>query len=137
MSTTTKTKFSRIRKADPFLEREKQRYDHPLPSREYVTQTLETQGVPLGFETLCQLLDITDKERDSFERRLGAMQREGELLKNRKGDFILPERASLIAGRIQGHPDGFGFLIPDDGGPDVFLEQRQMERALHGDRALV
>lgn len=137
MSTTTKTKFSKIRKADPFLEREKQRYDHPLPSREYVTQTLESQGVPLGFEALCQLLDITVKERDAFERRLGAMQREGELLKNRKGDFILPERASLIAGRVQGHPDGFGFLIPDDGGPDVFLEQRQMERALHGDRALV
>jgi ribonuclease R len=129
-------KISRIRRADPFFERESKRYDLPLPSREYVVQLLAEQGQPLEFERLADLLDIAADERDTFLRRLGAMEREGQLLKNRKNAYILPERASLIAGKVQGHPDGFGFLIPDDGSPDIFLEQRQMAKVLHGDRVL-
>ncbi len=69
--------------------------------------------------------------------RLGAMEREGQLMRNRKGAYILPERASLTPGRVQGHPDGYGFLIPDDGSADIFLDQHQMGKVLHGDRALV
>ncbi len=130
-------KISKVRRADPFYERECKRYEFPLPSREYIVQVLEEQGQPLSLERLLELLDIGADEREMFCRRLSAMEREGQLLKNRKGDFILPEKASLIAGRVQGHPDGFGFLIPDDGSPDIFLEQRQMEKVLHGDRALV
>ena len=72
-----------------------------------------------------------------FQRRLGAMEREGQLMRNRKGSYILPERASLTPGRIQGHQDGYGFLVPDDGSADIFLDQRQMGKVLHGDRALV
>ncbi|MDD3483406.1 ribonuclease R [Azovibrio restrictus] len=130
-------KISRVRRADPFFERESKRYDFPLPSREYISQTLEEQGQPLSFEQLSDLLDISAAEGEMFRRRLGAMEREGQLLRNRKNAYILPEKASLTAGRVQGHPDGFGFLIPDDGSPDIFLEQRQMEKVLHGDRALV
>ncbi len=130
-------KLSKIRRADPFFERESVRYDYPLPSREYVSQILADEGRPLGFAELTELLDIADSERDMFQRRLGAMEREGQLLRNRKGAYILPERASLTAGRIQGHPDGYGFLVPDDGSADIFLDQHQMGKVLHGDRALV
>jgi ribonuclease R len=130
-------KPSKIRRRDPFFERESARYDNPLPSREYITQTLEEEGKPVGFEELTDLLDISGSEREMFQRRLGAMEREGQLLRNRKGAYILPERASLIAGKVQGHPEGFGFFIPDDGSADIFLDQGQMGKVLHGDRALV
>jgi len=130
-------KLSKVRRADPFFERESKRYDFPLPSREYVSQVLTDEGRPLGFSELAGLLDIADSEREMFQRRLGAMEREGQLLRNRKGAYILPERASLTAGKIQGHPDGFGFLVPDDGSADIFLDQHQMGKVLHGDRALV
>ena len=133
----SRKKLTKIRRADPFLERERLRYEFPLPSREYVLQMLTDEGRPLGIDDLITLLDITTAERDLFQRRLTAMEREGQLLRNRKGDYILPERASLTAGRVQGHPDGYGFLIPDDGGADIFLDQRQMGKVLHGDRALV
>lgn len=49
----------------------------------------------------------------------------------------MPERASLIAGRVEGHADGYGFLIPDDGSDDLFLDAKQMTKVLHRDRALV
>jgi ribonuclease R len=130
-------KLSKVRRADPFFERESVRYDAPLPSREYVSQILADEGRPLGFVELSALLDIAESERDMFQRRLGAMEREGQLLRNRKGAYILPERASLTAGKIQGHPDGYGFLVPDDGSADIFLDQHQMGKVLHGDRALV
>ena len=130
-------KLSKIRRRDPFLEREQARYDFPLPSREYVAQVLEQEGRPVPLEELITLLDILPEEQGAFERRLGAMEREGQLMRNRKGAFLLPERASLVAGRVQGHPDGYGFFIPDDGSADIFLDQHQMGKVLHGDRALV
>ncbi len=130
-------KLSKTRRRDPFLEREAQRYELPLPSREFILQTLEDEGRPVDFDQLTALMDITPQEREMFQRRLGAMEREGQVMRNRKGAYILPERASLVAGKVQGHPDGYGFFIPDDGGPDVFLDQHQMGKVLHGDRALV
>ncbi len=130
-------KLSKIRRADPCFEREVQKYEHPLPSREYVLMTLEGEGRPVGFERLCELLDVKRHELDMFRRRLAAMEREGELMQNRKGAYIVPERANLIPGRVEGHKDGYGFLIPDEGGEDIFLEPKQMARLLHGDRALV
>jgi ribonuclease R len=130
-------KLSTVRRRDPYLERELKRYENPLPSREYILQVLEEQGRPVPFEELRELLDIDKLELDAFQRRLRAMEREAQLLRNRKGSYILPERASLIAGRVEGHPDGYGFLVPDDGSEDLSLEARQMTKVLHRDRALV
>ena len=130
-------KLSKIRKNDPHLNREASKYDHPLPSREYILQMLEDQGKPVSFDELCVLFDIHSEELDMFQRRLAAMEREAQLMRNRKGAYIVPERASLIAGRIEGHADGYGFLVPDDGGEDIFLDAKQMTKVLHRDRALV
>ncbi len=133
----SRKKLTKIRRADPFFERESARYEFPLPSREYIGEMLANEGRPLPFADLAELLDIVPSEREMFQRRLSAMEREGQLMRNRKGDYIIPERASLIPGRVQGHQDGYGFLIPDDGSADIFLDQRQMGKVLHGDRALV
>ena len=130
-------RLSETRKKDPYLVRETAQYDHPLPSREYIVMVLEKQGRPISHEQLCVLLDIRKSEESLFLRRLRAMEREGQLLRNRKGAYILPERASLIIGRIEGHADGFGFLVPDDGSDDLYLDAKQMAKVLHRDRALV
>ena len=135
---TTKPKvLSAVRRADPFFERESQKYDYPLPSREYVEQVLAERGVPLSFDELVAALDIGPHELEHFERRLRAMQRDGQLLRNRRDAFLLPDKAALIRGRVQGHADGFGFLVRDDGGDDVFLGPREMREVLHGDRVIV
>jgi len=129
-------KLSKTRRSDPYLEREMAQYDEPLPSREYILQVVEEQGTPVSFEQLGSLLDIGSGEADTFHRRLAAMEREGQLMRNRKGAYIVPERASLLAGRVDGHADGYGFLIPDDGSDDLFLDAKQMSKVLHRDRAL-
>jgi len=129
-------KLSKIRRADPQFEREKAQYEHPLPSREYILQTLTAQGAPLEFGRLVELLDIQPFELDPFQRRLGAMARDAQLMQNRRGDWLIPDKADLVRGRIAGHPDGFGFLIPDGGGPDLFLSAKEMDKVLHGDKAI-
>ena len=133
-------RISRTRRADPYFAREAAKYEQPLPSREYILQILEKNAVPLEFGTLSAALDILPDELEAFRRRLGAMARAGQLLQNRAGAWLLPSKAALIRGRIEGHADGFGFLIPDERGDypqDIFLSPAEMETVLHGDRAMV
>jgi ribonuclease R len=125
------------RTQDPHLARERQRYDNPLPSREFILDTLREQGVPLGEVQLAKLLDIIPAEFDVFSRRLSAMERDGQILRNRKGAIGLMDKLDLIAGRVDGHPDGFGFCIPDNGSADIWLSPREMHQVLHGDRVAV
>jgi ribonuclease R len=128
--------LSAIRRADPYFAREIAKYPHPLPSREYVVQLLAERGVPLKFAELCEALDVGEDEAELFERRLRAMERDGQVMRNRRGALILPDKADLIRGRVAGHPDGFGFLIRDDKQPDVFLGPKEMREVLHGDRVI-
>ena len=72
-----------------------------------------------------------------FDRRLSAMVREGQIIRNRKGDICVVEKLDVIKGRVLGHSDGFGFLIPDDRSGDVFLSAKEMHKVLHGDRVIV
>jgi ribonuclease R len=68
------------------------------------------------------------------------MEREGQIMRNRKGLLCLPEKIEAIPGVIQGHPDGFGFLVPDDKSihpEDLYLSNKEMQQVMHGDRAMV
>ena len=135
-------RVAKVRRQDPHYERESGKYENPLPSREYVIETLQKAGRPMGEYELADQLAIGADELDAFERRIRAMEREGQLMRNRKGALILPTKADLVACRIEGHPDGFGFARPEtsvgrDKSADIFLDNRQMEKALHGDRVLV
>ncbi|MFO0003129.1 MAG: ribonuclease R, partial [bacterium] len=50
--------------------------------------------------------------------------------------LMLASKLDLVAGRVVGHRDGFGFLVPDAGGPDLVLPNREMQKVMHGDRVL-
>ncbi|MCL4469694.1 MAG: ribonuclease R [Sulfuricella sp.] len=126
----------KIRSKDPFLERERAQYEHPLPSREYILQILTEQGVPVAEEKLAKILEIRDDEADVFSRRIRAMERDGQIMRNRKHAVCVVDKLDLIKGTVQGHKDGFGFLVPDDGSPDLFLGPSQMQKVLHGDRVM-
>ena len=120
---------------DPHASREAQKYENPIQSREFILQHLKERGAPATHETLCQELGQTSEEGiEALRRRLIAMCRDGQLICNRRDAFLPIEEADLVTGRVVGHRDGFGFLIPDDGGSDLFLTARQMRQVFHGDR---
>jgi ribonuclease R len=124
-------------KKDKYQEREAQKYEHPIPSREFILEHLAERGGPATRKQLVLELKLEqDNELEAFRRRLHAMVRDGQLHKNRRGAYGLVEKMELIAGRVIGHKDGFGFVVPDEGGDDLFLNARQMRSVFHGDRVL-
>ncbi len=126
----------RARARDPHIARETRRYERPVPSREFILETLQRRGVPVSGGELERLLHITPAERDAFARRLAAMERDGEIMRNRRNAICVVAKLDLVRGRVQGHPDGFGFLARDDGGPDLFLGAKEMREVMHGDRVV-
>ena len=132
MSTKKKQRVS-----DPHADREAANYSNPLPSREFILETMAEEGVPVPVERLCKLLEIRKSEREIFDRRLAAMERDGQIIRNRKDDLCIAQKLDLIKGQVQGHPDGFGFLVPDGGGDDLFLSPKEMSKVLHGDHVMV
>ncbi len=130
-------KKNNLRMQDPFLEREREQYEHPLPSREFILQILTEHGAPMIDDDLLDMLLIEREEEDLFSRRLRAMERDGQIMRNRKRAICVMDKLDLVKGRVQGHPDGFGFLVPEDGSTDMFLSEKEMHQVLHGDVVMV
>ncbi|MGZ5012284.1 MAG: ribonuclease R [Methylobacter sp.] len=123
---------------DPYAQREAEKYENPIPSRELILQLIEHAGKPLRREEIAEAFSLEDEDQlEALRRRLRAMERDGQLLFNRGKKYCLVNNEDLIAGRVIGHADGFGFLKPDDGSDDLFLSPREMNPLLHNDRALV
>jgi ribonuclease R len=123
---------------DPYAQREAEKYENPIPSRELILQFIEHAGKPMGREEIAEAFSLeTEDQLEALRRRLRAMERDGQLLFNRGKKYCLVNNEDLIAGRIIGHADGFGFIKPDDGSDDLFLSPREMNPLLHNDRALV
>ncbi|MEW8508285.1 MAG: ribonuclease R [Candidatus Thiodiazotropha sp.] len=133
-----KNKSGRSTGKDPHLAREARKYANPIPSREYIMDTLEREGVPMDMYSLADRLQLaSDDQQEALRRRLRAMQRDGQLVCNRNNNFCLVNKRDLIVGRVIGHADGFGFLRPDDGGDDLYLSFKEMRSVFHDDRAVV
>ncbi len=129
----------RYRKVDPFFEREAELYENPVASREFILAYFNEQKIPTA--TLPQLIKAfelkTEEEKEGLRRRLRAMERDGQLMMNRRGQYAVVNEMELIAGRVIGHREGYGFVVPDDGSDDLFLPARQMRGVFNDDRVLV
>lgn len=122
---------------DPHAEREAERYENPVASRELLLQLLADADHPLDHGQVCELLQVDDEaESEALRRRLRAMERDGQLLVNRRGAYGLVQKLDLVRGRVVGHRDGYGFLIPQEGGGDLYLSARQMGQVFDGDEVL-
>jgi ribonuclease R len=122
---------------DPHAEREAQRYQHPIPSREAILALLTDRGNLLQPDEIAAALDIRDvHRREALDKRLRAMLRDGQLLENRRGGLAPAGSLDLIAGTVLANAEGYGFLRPDEGGDDLYLSPAQMRQVLHGDRVL-
>lgn len=108
-----------------------------IPSREDILAVLRQAQAPLTREQVYEHLKLSEDQVPIIEKRLNAMERDGQLMPNRKGMLLLSTKLDFVAGKVAGHRDGFGFLVRDDRGPDAFLSPREMQKVLHGDRVLV
>ena len=112
-------------------------YQHAIPERAEILAELGRQGIPLALDALAEALLVEVPKRAALRRRLQQMAASGQLLINRRQEYCLLEKIDALAGKVSAHPDGFGFVIPDEGGEDVFLSFQAMRPLLDGDRVAV
>jgi ribonuclease R len=116
---------------------ENRQIDATAPERGEIIEVLEKHGRPLQRKDIVSKLQVKSEDsREILRRRLRAMVRDGQLIQTRRNAYGLPARMDLVKGRISAHRDGFGFVIPDDGGSDLYISSREMRKVLHGDRVL-
>lgn len=113
------------------------KYTIELPERQDIMNFLGECNKPRTLDRIAEAMQVDGKQaRRALEKRLRAMQRDGQIIKNRRGGYGLAEKMDLLKGRVIGHPDGYGFLKLDEGGDDLFLSPREMRSLLHNDRIL-
>src|SRR3569833_2333487 len=89
--------------ADPFHDREAQKYAQPIPSREFILEHLAQHGQPASFEQIAAALGLSgEDDLEALRRRLRAMERDGQLIVNRQGDYGLAQKMDLVRACVLG-----------------------------------
>lgn len=110
----------------------------PVPSRHLLLNFLKEVDRPVSPRQLHRHFDLdTAEAREALAARIERLQRHGVVIVDRRGRLALPDRMGAFTGRVIGHPNGYGFVRPDEGGDDLYLHHRQMRKVLHGDRVVV
>jgi len=117
---------------------EKPKHKAPVPQAIDLIKMLEIAGVPVPVEALARNSHLKGPRAiKALQQRLTEMVSRGSILINRRSEYCLVSKIGGIPGRVQGHADGFGFLIPDDGSDDLFIPFHEMRQLLNGDRVVV
>ncbi len=112
-------------------------FTYSIPSREEILGILRNASGPNDMAIIATTLKVQPEELEGLTRRLNAMERDGQIKLDRNGFYQLANQTSFIVGRVSGHREGYGFLIPDDASADIFLPEKEMRKVLNGDRVQV
>ena len=122
---------------DPEFAEQAKKYDNPIPSRTALINFLETQDKLLTSEQIAELIGIqNDAQYQGLQIRLKSMVRDGQLIVNRRKRYGIRSKMEFTQGRVEAHPDGFGFLISSELDEDAFITPRQMRQVMSGDVVL-
>ena len=121
--------------SDPHYDREAEKYESPIPSREHILSFIQKK--PRSKRQLFELLFLTDEQKKAFEKRLRAMVRDKQLSCNKNGVYRTFSNRGLLTGSVIANPKGFGFVVLDKGGKDLRLSSQQMKLVFHGDKVKV
>ena len=110
-------------------------YKHPIPTRNDILEFLENAGKPMKEKAILSGFGLRgERMRNLLSDRLHGMVAAGQIIRNRRREYCLVEKLELVTGRAVGHRDGYGFVVRDDGGEDVYLSAREMRSVFDGDR---
>ena len=96
---------------------------------------------PASVRELLQTLRVPREQRQTFKRRITALVSAGDLIRTRGNRYGLPDKMNLVVGRVEVHPRGFGFVVPErplEGVTrDIYVAGVNLNQAMHGDRVVV
>jgi len=91
---------------------------------------------PLKLRELAKRMNISDEEYGQFRRLIRSMLRDGLVVKIKRGKIGMPDKSSLVVGRLVSSKSGYGFVAPEDKSEDVYINAENMGNALHGDKVV-
>jgi ribonuclease R len=107
-----------------------------LPRDSEILDLLRRKGSRiLSFKDLGKALHVGRDEEEDFRGRLEALERRGEIARVRGEKYSAIEYSSLLAGRLTVRPEGFGFVLVEEG-EDLFVPRSGMHGAMDGDTVL-
>jgi ribonuclease R len=102
-----------------------------------ILRTFQEAARPLLPEELLLLLNAGASQAGAISAAVDQLVAGGQLVSLKGGRFGLAEKMNLVVGELSVHPDGFGFVIPESGGKDIYLAAANLKEAWHGDRVVV
>jgi len=113
------------------------KYPHTAPGREDILAVLRHANGRQNIKQIAKALHVKRSETEGLLRHLEEMERDGQIMLDKTGFYRLKDVNNGIVGQVSSHPDGYGFLIPDEGEDDIFLPEQEMQKVLHGDRVQI
>jgi ribonuclease R len=102
-----------------------------------ILRLMEEEDRPLLIREVLRLLRLPKDQRQRVREIFRDLADEGKIVKIRGNRYGLPIKMNLVVGRVKCHPDGYGFVIPErEGEQDIFVSQRNLKEAMHGDRVV-
>ena len=109
----------------------------PPPEKKELLEAMGRAGFgPASLRELLRRLKVDKRHRMAFKRLVRELVDAGEIVRVGNHEYATPSKQAegLVTGRVQRHPDGFGFLVPDAGREDYYLHPRNLDAIFHGDR---
>lgn len=92
----------------------------------------EPEYVPMRRREIASVLQVPQEARQELEQVLETLLQEGSVVMDTRGRYHV-EKAELKTGIYRGTSREFGFLSPEDGGEDIYIEAGSTLGALNGD----
>src|SRR6202453_1519352 len=116
-----------------------------MTDRELLHRIERSAGQRAGYKQLVRELGLGGgRERRMLLEQLDRMTKRGELVKSDRDHWALPQavsRNNLVAGRLDVHRDGFGFVRQEtrqaSGDDDIFIPPNEMNGAMQGDQVCI
>ncbi|MBI5049130.1 MAG: ribonuclease R [Deltaproteobacteria bacterium] len=91
---------------------------------------------PLSFKELTRQMQVSKEQKNIFKKLLRDLIKDGHIVKIRGERYGVPSKMNLTVGELSCHPNGFGFVAPEAGGEDIFINPRNMKGAMHRDKVV-
>lgn len=106
-------------------------------TEEEILQLMEEEDRPLLLQEILHRFGLKKEERRRIREKLKSLVEEGRMIKIRGNRYGLPQKMSLMVGKLRCHPNGYGFVISEkDGEEDIYISPRNLREAMHGDRVV-
>src|SRR3989337_2015955 len=108
-----------------------------IPTKPSLLQFIQDKAYrPLSFKELTRQMQIPKEQRDLFKKLLIDLVKDGHVIKIRGERYGVPAKMNLVSGELTCHPKGFGFVMPEEGGKDIFINPGNMKGAMHRDKVV-